>query len=218
MNATLIKEHADEAFAQTHCMVPHYVYLAVSSGLKVGLTRKGNQMKRWTDQGAVQAIPIAELPTRKLAGELEFELSKHVMDKTDWRKMLKGEVSEIELLQSRDEILAHVPEAFKPYLLDDTKVFEFLYPQLEPVQKIKTYDLDKSPVITDRLIGIKGSYLMFGQAVMNVKKSSADTEYPYRAALSRRRSNIPDTPESQKHDTPEPGCIVLFIILPAPIP
>ncbi|ALS23351.1 MULTISPECIES: DUF2797 domain-containing protein [Paenibacillus] len=170
----------DEAFAQTHCMVPHYVYLAVSSGLKVGLTRKGNQMKRWTDQGAVQAIPIAELPTRKLAGELEFELSKHVMDKTDWRKMLKGEVSEIELLQSRDEILAHVPEAFKPYLLDDTKVFEFLYPQLEPVQKIKTYDLDKSPVITDRLIGIKGSYLMFGQAVMNVKKFSG-----YRVSISR---------------------------------
>ncbi|MCZ8520924.1 MULTISPECIES: DUF2797 domain-containing protein [Paenibacillus] len=162
----------DPEFAKTYCMVPHYVYLAVSSGLKVGLTRKGNQMKRWTDQGALQAIPIAELPTRKLAGELEFELSKHVMDKTDWRKMLKGQVDEIDLLQSRRELLQHVPEAFRPYLLDDSDVYEFVYPLLESPEKIKTYDLAKAPLITDRLIGIKGNYLIFEGAVMNVKKFS----------------------------------------------
>ncbi|MGF7034829.1 hypothetical protein J2T17_005798 [Paenibacillus mucilaginosus] len=162
----------DPEFAQTYCMVPHYVYLAVSSGLKVGLTRKGNQMKRWTDQGAMQAIPLAELPTRKLAGELEFELSKHVMDKTDWRKMLKGQVDEIDLLRSRQEILAHVPEAFRPYLLDDEEVHEFVYPQLQSPEKIKTYDLAKAPLITDRLIGIKGNYLIFEGAVLNVKKFS----------------------------------------------
>ncbi|WP_153944945.1 DUF2797 domain-containing protein, partial [Acinetobacter baumannii] len=70
-----------------HCMIPHYVYLALSSGVKVGLTRKNNEKKRWVDQGAVRAIPIAEVPTRKMAGELEVYLTQYVADKTDWRKM-----------------------------------------------------------------------------------------------------------------------------------
>jgi hypothetical protein len=160
----------DKTFALTHCMVPHYVYLAISSGLKVGLTRKGNQMKRWTDQGAIQAIPIAELPTRKLAGELEFELSNYIHDKTDWRKMLKGNMDEIQLLEKRNEIIKYVPEFYKKYLLEESKMFEFLYPQIETIQKIKTYDLEKFPFFSDRLIGIKGNYLIFEEAVMNVKK------------------------------------------------
>jgi hypothetical protein len=75
----------DEEWAQTHCMLPHYVYLAVSSDIKVGLTRKHNQLKRWGDQGAIMAVPIAEVPTRKMAGELEVAISEHLTYKTNWR-------------------------------------------------------------------------------------------------------------------------------------
>ncbi|MBP1934648.1 DUF2797 domain-containing protein [Ammoniphilus resinae] len=160
----------DPGFGDEYCMIPHYVYLAVSSGVKVGLTRKHNQWKRWVDQGAIQAIPIAELPNRKKAGELEVALAEHLPDKTNWRKMLKGEVEQVDLLGLREEVYSYFPEEFKPYLLKEEEWAEFVYPILESTEKIKTYNLDKQPEIADRLIGIKGQYLIFEQGVLNIKK------------------------------------------------
>lgn len=160
----------DATFGETHCMIPHYVYLALSSDLKVGLTRKNNELKRWGDQGAVQAIPIAELPTRKLAGELEAALTQHLPDKTNWRKMLLGEIAEQDLNQVRQEIIQLIPEEYKPFILTETEIVEFTYPILEDIGKIKTYNLDKQPVLEDRLIGIKGQYLIFEQGVINMRK------------------------------------------------
>lgn len=160
----------DPKFGDTYCMIPHYVYLAVSSGIKVGITRKHNQMKRWTDQGAIQAIPIAEVPTRKLAGELEVALSAHLPDKTDWRKMLKGEVEPVDLIAIREEAFTYFPDEFKPYALREETWTELVYPILESVKKVKTYNLDKEPVVEDRLVGIKGQYLIFEQAVLNIRK------------------------------------------------
>jgi hypothetical protein len=160
----------DPKFGDTHCMIPHYVYLAVSSGVKVGITRKHNQMKRWTDQGAIQAIPIAEVPTRKLAGELEVALSAYLPDKTDWRKMLKGEVEQVDLIALREKVFTYFPDEFKLYALREDTWTELSYPILEAVKKVKTYNLDKEPVIEDRLVGIKGQYLIFEQAVLNIRK------------------------------------------------
>ena len=165
----------DPEFAHTHCMIPHYVYLAISSFPKVGLTRKNNEWKRWTNQGAVYAIPIAELPTRKKAGELEYILSQHLADKTNWRKMLKGDIDphwlqEENILALRDQMVDKFPDEFKTYALNDNRLYEFVYPILESLEKIKTYNLDKEPVIEDKLIGIKGNYLIFENAVLNVRK------------------------------------------------
>jgi hypothetical protein len=160
----------DEQFAHTHCMIPHIVYLSVSSGAKVGITRKNNEMKRWVDQGAVQAIPIAEVPNRKLAGDLEVAIAAHMADKTDWRKMLKGDIQTIDLIDLREQVYEYFPETFKPYYLKEEQWVEFVYPILEAVQKVKTYNLDKGPIIEDRLMGIKGQYLIFQQAVLNIKK------------------------------------------------
>lgn len=162
----------DEEWAERYCMIPHYVYLAVSSDIKVGLTRKENEFKRWGDQGAIMAVPIAELPTRKMAGELEFALSEHLPDKTNWRKMLQGDVPDIDLLALRSEVLELVPEVYKPFILREEEMVEFTYPQLESIQKIKSYNLDKQPLIEDRLIGIKGQYLIFEGAVINMRKYS----------------------------------------------
>lgn len=126
----------DPEFAAAYCMIPHYVYLAVSSGVKVGLTRKTNELKRWVDQGASRAVPIAELPDRKTAGELEFALSKHMADKTDWRKMLKGETSDADLMELREEVFALFPEEFRTYALRDEKQRGFRYPVQEQVEKL----------------------------------------------------------------------------------
>ncbi|GGK32381.1 hypothetical protein GCM10010965_26600 [Caldalkalibacillus thermarum] len=160
----------DAAFGEQHCMIPHYVYLAVSSDVKVGLTRKNNELKRWADQGAIKAIPIAEVPNRKTAGELEEALADYLPDKTNWRKMLKGEINDVDLKQVRDEVLRLVPESFRHYILTEEEIVQLTYPVLEEVGQIKSYNLDKQPQIEDRLIGIKGQYLLFAGGVINIKK------------------------------------------------
>jgi len=162
----------DESFGETHCMVPHYVYLALSSDVKVGLTRKTNAFKRWVDQGAVQSIPIAEVPTRKMAGDLELFLSNHLPDKTNWRKMLKGEIADADLLSVRDEIKSIIPEEYQPYLIQIDQINEFSYTMLESLDKIKSLNLDKTPTIEGKLIGIKGQYIIFDHGVFHMKKHS----------------------------------------------
>lgn len=160
----------DASFAEKHCMIPHYVYLALSSDVKVGLTRKDNQLKRWVDQGAIQAIPIAEVPNRKTAGELEVHLSQYLPDKTNWRKMLKGEVQGVDLLQLREEVYTYVPEEFKPFLLREEEFVEITYPMLESLNKITSHSLDKAEEVSGKLIGIKAQYLLLDNGVFHVRK------------------------------------------------
>ncbi len=160
----------DAEFGEHHCMIPHYVYLAQSSDIKVGLTRKYNEIRRWIDQGAVQAVPIAELPTRKLAGELEFALSQQLPDKTNWRKMLKGELEEINLIEKRDQVLTLFPQQFQSYMLEKGEVTEIKYPVATNVTKLTSFNLDKEPTIEGKLIGIKGQYLLLENGVVNMRK------------------------------------------------
>lgn len=160
----------DHNFAETHCMTPHYVYLAVSSDIKVGLTREGNTLKRWGDQGAVQAVPIAKLPTRKQAGDLELFLSEHFPDKTNWRKMLKGEAPDLRLEELRAQAFSYMKDEHKVHMVYEAEPIRFSYPIEQPAAKITAYNLDKEPAIDDRLVGIKGQYLIFECGVLNMKK------------------------------------------------
>ncbi|MCX7569033.1 DUF2797 domain-containing protein [Tumebacillus sp. DT12] len=162
----------DDEFAQTHCMIPHYVYLALSSNVKVGLTRKNRELTRWVDQGAICAIPIAETPTRKLAGELEMAIAEHIADKTDWRKMLKGVTEEADLFEVREKVKEIVPQEFQQYLFDVDELYEFTYPILETLEKIKSLSFDKETTISGKLLGIKGQYLILDCGVLNMKKHS----------------------------------------------
>ncbi|GIM48248.1 hypothetical protein DNHGIG_37970 [Collibacillus ludicampi] len=160
----------DESFAESHCMIPHYVYLAVSSGIKVGLTRKNRELTRWVDQGAVRAIPLAETPTRKLAGEMEFLISQHIPDKTDWRKMLRGQIEDVDLIRVREQVKEILPEEYRSYLLEVDEIFEFTYPMTGEMEKVKSLTFDKIPQIEGILTGIKGQYLILDQGVINMKK------------------------------------------------
>jgi len=165
----------DESFAEQYCMIPHYVYLALSSDVKVGLTRKTNELKRWVDQGAIKSIPIAELPNRKIAGDLELALAEHLPDKTNWRNMLKGDIVEKDILQARNDVRKLVPEQYQQYLLDEEGIYEFIYPLLEKLEKVKSLSFDKLPEIEGRLIGIKGQYLILDTGVLNMRKHSGYT-------------------------------------------
>lgn len=164
----------EPSFGDTHCMIPHYVYLADSSAVKVGLTRKGRELRRWVDQGATSALLLAEVPTRKIAGELEMEIAKHLPDKTDWRKMLKdtGD-SDADLRAVREEVIARMDESYKKYVLPSQAIqlHRFQYPRMEETEVLlKSISLDKQPILTAHLKGIKGQYLLLSEGVLNIRK------------------------------------------------
>ncbi|WP_067933676.1 DUF2797 domain-containing protein [Alicyclobacillus kakegawensis] len=160
----------DAAWGDAHCMIPHYVYLAVSSDPKVGLTRKGRELTRWVDQGAVAAVLFAEVPTRRQAGELEMELAQHIADKTNWRKMLADEVEQTDLLALRKQLIDKLPSHWRSYVLDSVTVHRFSYPRAEGQLALQSLSLDRTQTVEGRLIGVKGQYLLLSNGVFHVKK------------------------------------------------
>ena len=152
-----------------NCKIAHTVYLANSSGLKVGVTRTHQQTTRWIDQGAIAAIPIATVKRRKDAGLIEIELKKTLNDKTNWRAMLKGETTDIDLAEERRKVLDLLPDnvEFKRVSDEFTAIH---YPILQHPTKVTSFNLDKNPIIEATLQGIKGQYLIFDTGVVNIRK------------------------------------------------
>lgn len=161
----------DPKWGEENCFKPHIVYLAISSGIKVGITRKTQVPFRWMDQGASFALPILEVPDRLTSGRVEVLLKKHISDKTDWRKMLKGDPEQVDLLKLRDKLLLEIADELKSfsYTLLDEDVRDFRYPITTYPEKITSFNLDKTNEIQSRLIGIKGQYLIFESGVLNVR-------------------------------------------------
>ncbi|MDA0273289.1 MAG: DUF2797 domain-containing protein, partial [Proteobacteria bacterium] len=168
----------DNDFAANFCMQPHIVYLANSSGIKVGITRQENLPTRWIDQGAVQALPVMNVMTRQQSGFVEVAFKKHVSDKTLWQKMLRGENEHLDLVTLRDELLAELKpdldpltdrfgiQAIQPIL--DAEVQTITYPVEQYPTKVVSLNLDKTPEISGTLQGIKGQYLIFDIGVINL--------------------------------------------------
>ncbi|ARN71978.1 hypothetical protein BST91_10090 [Nonlabens tegetincola] len=175
MKPELSKAHLDEEdrdleYEKKVQLQPHIVYLANSSNIKVGVTRKSQIPTRWIDQGAHEAIAILETPNRYLAGISEVALKEHVSDKTNWRKMLTNEVEDVDLLRFRESLLQHLPQETLPYTLDNAKEWEIEFPVLEYPKKVKSVNLTKRPEHNGVLKGIKGQYLIFNDGhVMNLR-------------------------------------------------
>lgn len=170
----------DEAWGEKNCMIDHFVYLANSSTVKVGITRGTQVPTRWLDQGATQAMPIFRVKTRQQSGFVEDALRAHVSDRTSWQAMLKGEPEPADLPALRDRLvelcsseLETLQERFglqAIQLLDEADVVDITYPVLEYPQKVKSFNLDKEPLAEGTLLGIKGQYLMFDTGVINIRK------------------------------------------------
>ena len=168
--AHLDKEDRDLEYEKKVQLKPHIVYLANSSNLKVGVTRKSQIPTRWIDQGAHEAIEIVEVPNRYLAGITEVALKGHVADKTNWRKMLTNDIEDLDLVSEREKIKDLIPEEAKEYFLENNKETEIHFPVLEFPKKIKTLNLGKNPFYEGILKGIKGQYLIFHDGtVFNVR-------------------------------------------------
>lgn len=163
-------EERDLAWEKEFQLAPHYVYLANSSGIKVGITRGSQGIIRWIDQGASQAILLAEVPNRRFSGDIEVSLKRFVSDVTNWRKMLSGTPDPVDLVQMKKELSVHVPDDLKKYIVADDTVTEISYPVTEFPKKVKSTKLEKIPVIEGVLKGIKGQYLLLdGDRVFNVR-------------------------------------------------
>jgi hypothetical protein len=170
----------EPAWGEEFCMQDHYVYLANSSGLKVGITRGTQIPTRWIDQGAIQGLPVFRVKNRLHSGLLEVIFKQLTADKTNWRTMLKGQVDELDLLAERDHLLAQAQEdiqALEQQLglqavqtLDDAQPLAIDYPVLEYPSKVVSFNLEKTPLIEGTLMGIKGQYLIFDTGVINMRK------------------------------------------------
>ena len=166
-------------WGEENCMIPHYVYLANTLGLKVGITRHTQIPTRWIDQGATQALPIFKVQTRLQSGLVEVALAKFIADKTNWRNMLKGPSEAIdlkaaakELIPQIDEKLSELAELFGATAIEklDEDVVELEYPVSEYPSKISSFNFDKAPEVSGILKGIKGQYLIFDAGVINIRK------------------------------------------------
>lgn len=165
-------EDRDLEYEKKVQLQPHIVYLANSSNIKVGVTRKTQVPTRWIDQGAHEAVEIVEVPNRYLAGITEVALKEHVADKTNWRKMLKNEIQDENLLDFKERLKPFIPDEVKEYWLQNVQETAMNFPVAEYPTKLKSLNLEKTPEYTGVLKGIKGQYLLFEDGtVFNVRNN-----------------------------------------------
>ena len=173
----------DPAWGEKYCFTDHFVYLANSSGVKVGITRDTQLPTRWIDQGATQGLPIFRVQTRYQAGLIEDCIREFVTDKTSWQKMLKGNAEPVDLATIRDELFARAEPGLElleqefglqalQRLYDET-ITEINFPVDEFPLKVKSFNLDKQPLVEGVLKGIKGQYLILDTGVINIRKYTA---------------------------------------------
>ncbi len=165
-------EDRDLEYEKSVQLKPHVVYLANSSSVKVGVTRKTQIPTRWIDQGAHEAIEIVEVPNRFLAGIVEIALKDHVSDKTNWRTMLKNDLKDEDLVEWRNKLKVFIPEEAAEYYLENNSETNLQFPVLRYPEKPKSLNLEKNPLFEGVLKGIKGQYLIFeDDTVFNIRSN-----------------------------------------------
>lgn len=172
----------EPSWGEEFCFQSHYVYLANSSGVKVGITRGTQVPTRWIDQGAIQALPILKVQSRIVSGLVEVAIAQHVSDKTSWQRMLKNLVEPVDLKSQRDRLLAECESEIADIVqrfgaeaieyLPDASVVDIDFPVETYPLKVKSFNFDKTPEVSGVLQGIKGQYLLFDTGVINIRKFS----------------------------------------------
>jgi hypothetical protein len=170
--AHLGKEDRDLEYEKKVQLQPHIVYLANSSNVKVGVTRKSQVPTRWIDQGAHEAVAIVEAPNRYLAGITEVALKDYVGDKTNWRKMLKNDVEDEDLLAWRQRLKQYIPNEAKDYFIEQNSETHIHFPVEQYPEKPISLNLKKQIEYSGKLVGVKGQYLIFeDNTVFNIRSN-----------------------------------------------
>jgi hypothetical protein len=164
----------DMEWSKEHCLQDHIVYLAITSGLKVGVTRISQVPARWIDQGAVAVIHLAQTPNRYTAGIIEVALKEFMNDRTNWRNMLTGKISgDVDLVKEKGRAGNLLQSDLRELISDNNQVIQIHYPVTHYPEKVKSLILDKTSAFSGVLQGIKGQYLIFrDNTVFNVRNHS----------------------------------------------
>ncbi len=172
----------EPSWGERYCLQDHIVYLANSSGLKIGITRATQVPTRWIDQGATQALAIMRVRSRLQSGALEVMFKKHVADKTNWREMLKGDAKPLDMLEESkllvEKCKAEIQEIedrfgfFAITILNGIQPVLISYPVETYPEKVISFNFDKQSEIESNLVGIKGQYLIFEDGVINLRRFS----------------------------------------------
>ncbi|PLX12953.1 MAG: DUF2797 domain-containing protein [Marinilabiliales bacterium] len=162
----------DMEWSEKNCLTDHVVYLSNTGTIKVGVTRETQVPTRWIDQGASQAIQVAQTPNRHIAGLIEVDLKQYFKDKTQWQKMLKtGNDTESDLAYFKSMAVDKLNPDLKEYLVASDEIVQVNYPIVKSPDKVKSFNLDKVSYYKGKLVGIKGQYLIFEDGmVFNVRK------------------------------------------------
>ena len=164
-------EARDMTWAKQNCLTTTYVYLSLTSNLKVGVTRKAHLPSRWIDQGAHYAIKFAKTPNRYLAGMIELELSKYISDRTNWRPMIQGKYDMINLVDKKNELSSMLSNHYSQYIVKKDNLVKLQYPMIDIPEKIKSINLEKTPKVSGVITGIKGQYIIIdNERVLNIRK------------------------------------------------
>ncbi len=162
----------DQEFEERNHNQPHFVYLAATDIVKVGVTRSTQIPTRWIDQGANSAIIIAETNNRYQAGIIEVALKSVFADKTNWQNMLRNIRNEsINLVDEKWRIEEILPSDMLNFITEDEEITELNYPVLSYPERVTSLSFEKSPQISGTLTGIRGQYLIFDyQQVINIRR------------------------------------------------
>ncbi len=161
----------DIEWSKKNSLVDHYVYITITGGVKVGVTRCSQIPTRWIDQGAIKAIRFAKTPYRNLAGQIEVDLKQYISDKTNWNKMLKSKQTDLNLEDYKKDLISKLNPNYKIYISFNNKIESLSYPFDYNIDNFKTLSLDKTNTIEGKLSGIKGQYLIFENGnVLNIRK------------------------------------------------
>ncbi|GGF55938.1 DUF2797 domain-containing protein [Alteromonas lipolytica] len=169
-------------WGEEHCFSDHFVYLANTGNLKVGITRHVTDgiSSRWIDQGASQATVMLRVPDRLTSGRVEQLCTRYIGDKTNWRTMLKGAPQQQDLIALKHDMLEKLAPELEEIISEkglqavttvDDLAHQIAYPVNQYPEKIKSINLDKENTFSGTLTGIKGQYWMLdGDRVINIRK------------------------------------------------
>lgn len=162
----------DMEFAEKHDLIDHFVYLALSPGLKVGVTRHHQVPVRWIDQGASAAIVLAKTPNRHIAGVIEVWLKQYYSDKTNWRDMLTNKQGpDMDFALEKRRAFDLLTPELRKYYFESDDITSIEYPVTRYPDKITSLSFDKTAVIEGKLTGIRGQYLILDEGnVLNIRK------------------------------------------------
>tara|TARA_R110000868_G_scaffold201909_5_gene449421 strand:+ start:6091 stop:6933 length:843 start_codon:yes stop_codon:yes gene_type:complete len=172
----------EPSWGEANCLNDHFVYLANTGTIKVGITRhvRDNVSSRWIDQGATQAMAIMRVQNRLTSGLVESAMKAFIADKTNWRTMLKSQPDNTDLQQLKVELLTHIEDqldeiieeyGFQAIEILDLPPVDIHYPVEQYPDKVKSINLDKDLSFSGILQGIKGQYWMLdGDRVINMRK------------------------------------------------